>query len=549
MSSIQKTILAYIFLFTVLALFALNFNFIEGDDARTILYHVMGRDADFQPPYSEYHSMFDAVLSYLPSTRETVLRYTGIGLSFFAGLVVFILLVLLLDKKLPATLPRWTFVLIPVIVPETLFTTLLLNPTNVSIACLLGAHLMLLQYQKNKSIWTVLGSVVLFGLGVGFRWVNVFYLSVLFVEYAMPLFLFRKPLALLQEIKKLTILFVAYVMSFVIWIYISGYSITDMIATYVSGTTYIDEKETSYLAMFSESSAYLTPIAVVCFLVGLIAFVRQKNYQPLALLVFALLPYSILGFFPVYKYMIVTIVPFTLMVVTGFNVLNKAAKGFAFLILLIPWFVGIQIESDSSWGPGFEVRSKKTTPTKLENFNPDKSYTLGKIKPKFASGTALPTSEGPRPLYGYAYVLGYEWSRFLDRFSAERYDAVALASSNKLPIIQDVNHSFVSSKLIELGFSTHEPFENFVDKVNSRAFVKEKDTLRIHVFDNKNKLTEASHIQSFLSKHQYAKVVVFSSYSNIITKMNVLYGKRFEIKGAYWGVLTQRESKEFIGEK
>ena len=52
---------------------SLTFKYVDGDDASTIAYHALGRNADLQPPYGTYHAGMDVILSVLPA-QENILR-------------------------------------------------------------------------------------------------------------------------------------------------------------------------------------------------------------------------------------------------------------------------------------------------------------------------------------------------------------------------------------------------------------------------------------------------------------------------------------------
>lgn len=140
----NKIYIFYSFLFVCMGIFTLNFNFIEGDDARTVLYHVFGRNKAFQPPYSTYHSMFDTFLSLFRTSDEVALKYISIGSSFIFGLISLILLVHLINLKIDKkTIKNYhIFLLIPFIIPEILFSSLIVNPTLISFGFLLFAHIL-----------------------------------------------------------------------------------------------------------------------------------------------------------------------------------------------------------------------------------------------------------------------------------------------------------------------------------------------------------------------------------------------------------------------
>lgn len=56
---------------------AMAFVYVEGDDASSMAYHVMGRNNDLQPVYAAYQGMMDKVLSRLPP-QEPLLRVTSL---------------------------------------------------------------------------------------------------------------------------------------------------------------------------------------------------------------------------------------------------------------------------------------------------------------------------------------------------------------------------------------------------------------------------------------------------------------------------------------
>ena len=141
-----KIYLFYFCLYVLMFFFTLNFNYIEGDDAYTVLHHALGRDRILQPTYSSYHSMFDTLLNLLKFENEIWLRYFSIGISFLFGLISLILFAHLsyiksLNIKSSAIS---VLILLPFIIPEILFNSLIINPSLLSITFILAAHILLL---------------------------------------------------------------------------------------------------------------------------------------------------------------------------------------------------------------------------------------------------------------------------------------------------------------------------------------------------------------------------------------------------------------------
>src|SRR4051812_34368102 len=98
MKNTKLAILFYCFLYLLLFFFTLNFNYVEGDDAATILYHLCGRNPEIQRPYAAYNSGMDFLLQYSGLSREQDLRTFAISISFFSGLLVLVFSALLLER-------------------------------------------------------------------------------------------------------------------------------------------------------------------------------------------------------------------------------------------------------------------------------------------------------------------------------------------------------------------------------------------------------------------------------------------------------------------
>src|SRR5690606_6321549 len=136
---------------TYLAIFTLTPYYIEGDDASTILYQLFGRDTSIQRAFNPYHSGFDTLLSWLPNDEKT-LRLSAFVVSFLAGIANIFLLCLWLLRQFPEN-TKWVIafaLLLPFLIPEMLFSSLLINPSQVGFFwCLLGLLFVQLYIRKN----------------------------------------------------------------------------------------------------------------------------------------------------------------------------------------------------------------------------------------------------------------------------------------------------------------------------------------------------------------------------------------------------------------
>lgn len=533
-----KLLVFYIFIYVVLFFFTLNFNYIEGDDAYTIMHHALGRDRSFQPPYSSYHGMFDTFLTILTTSNEVLLRHISIGVSFVFGFAS-LLLIAFISMLKTVDIGKSSFfvlLLLPFIIPEILFSSLLVNPSSISFTFLLLAHLFLLKYVKQNRLILLVYSLVAFGIGVSFRWINGFYLFVLFGDYILNEGNKIRTIFLLKRLKNSVLIFPFYIISLLIFIQLSGYSLFDIFDTFNSGVSTLKSKETSYLSLGATALSFLTPSLFVLLILGIFYSVKMRTYRTLIWLVIATLPYFIVSFLPSYKYMINIIVVLVILSIQGFSVLshNYLKYGMVFLIFIV-WILGFQLETNSAWGPGFEVVTKPTNQVSIENYNPDKSVKINKIKPVFGSGMAMPTLEGPRPIYGYGDVFFKKWFAFVETHNNKREQAVLLAKQNNCRILQDVGHSLIYTKLLEFGYNTNHKYDRIVGNMFERDFYKNNDSIIVNVVQGKNKLFDDSIMEDYLSKNK--KVVVYSKYSNIISKLKTKYKDKFELKGGFLGVL------------
>ena len=396
----------------------------------------------------------------------------------------------------------------------------------------------LLQYLKSNNYRQLVFSIVLFGFGVGFRWINGFYLFVLFGDFILNDDSKTKYFILIERVKKSIYIFPFYILSIIFFIQISGYSIIDIFNTYISGVGYIKDKEISYLSLGATAISFLTPsIIVLCFL-GILYAYKKRMYRNIIWLLIAFIPYFIVGFFPNHKHMINIMVILVILMIQGFSILNNNyLKGGIIFLIFIFWLIGFQVETNSAWGPGFEVKFKSAHLTNNANYNPDKSIQINKINLEVGSGMAMPTLEGPRPLFGFGEVFINTWYSFVNAHNDERNQAVLVAQHNNYRILQDVMHSFIYTKLLELDFKTDHEHNRLMNGFYEREFNKDNKTIVVNVVKNKNYLFNDNIINEYLLKNK--RIVVYSKYSNIILKLKAKYKDKFEPKGGFWGVLSE----------
>ncbi|MDO8336230.1 MAG: hypothetical protein Q7T74_05640, partial [Candidatus Saccharibacteria bacterium] len=187
-------IVLLIVIFGLVYIQSMTFVYVEGDDATSIAYHIMGRNKDIQSVYTPYQGMMDKMLGFLPS-NEVLLRFTSLFATNLAAiLMVMLILMLVFDwsRRQNITLPKWLITLsVLLAVPELFFLGLVYSPTLIAMCLLLAAHLILryasrnanwLKFNDKKQIAYIVVSLFLFGFGVSFRWNTAIYAVVIIVD-------------------------------------------------------------------------------------------------------------------------------------------------------------------------------------------------------------------------------------------------------------------------------------------------------------------------------------------------------------------------------
>jgi hypothetical protein len=536
----------YFLLFVYLYFFTLNFNYVEGDDASTILYHLCGRNAQIQQPYASYNSGLDFLLQASNLHSEVSLRTFAVLVSFVSGFLVLSLFAVFLDvffdasEKVTATNKLYFCLLLPFIVPDIIFHSLIVNSAYISFVFLLGSLILFIKFLKTNRNLFLYFSTLLFAVAIPFRWTMLIVLPLYmgFALYYNPIQYYSKNTLLL--FLKIGMANVVGVILALFFIYITGYDLVDFYNTVVSTTQYIENNEKSALAIMATASAFLTPSLLFLVLLGCIAIYKQNKNRPkyglsmLGLVLLSISPCFVVGFYPSYKFLM-TLFPMLLIVMgIGFDFLSqKKLLLFVFLLLVIaPWFIGIQLDAKGTFcGPGFELNTQKTVGTTSMQNNPDQRVKIDGINLKLDSGFYLPMLEGPRPLYGYFYViLANGWKNQIDLFTQERQNTIAILIKNKNVVyIQDRKTAYLQCDLYSKGLSTQ---TDFIEGKNIlyRNFKKKNTSITIHVVpDNCSK---KEWIEQYF-KTATSTVIYRSSYSNEILRLQNNEENKIEVLGPF----------------
>jgi hypothetical protein len=521
----------YVSLYFVLALTALNFNYVEGDDASTILYHLMGRNVDIQAPYSPYHSGFDFILSLLP-VNETILRVFSICVSYIFGFMSLYLLRVVVLRLIPKDNKLFWFIL-PFIIPEILFHSLLYNPTNVAFSFTLLSFIQLSNYLKNSKIGSLIFASILFGIGMPFRWSIVMiiftFLSLIIIKFS-EIKSSKKNLISIGLYLSLSAVFT------IITLYVTGYTLLDFFNVFIWGKNYNDHAERSLLSLIATGAAFFTPGLFSLLVTGIYFFIKKYGLKMSLSLLLPLIPIIVLGFFPSYKFLIHILPLIIFLAYLAFISIKdiKILKYSILFLVFLPWLAGLQLEVNGiSYGPGFcskicidqdQLSSNET--------NLDKRAGIKAIKPSLKGGLLMPTLEGPRPLYGYFSVLFLrEWYTEIEKFYLERKHAISIVEKDpeKCILIQDRKTAYLQNDLYRLGYCSNSKFITTDSNIICRKFTNSNGKIIIlYAVEDKSKIL--SSLDS-LVENSRMKIIFRSSYSSLVNE--VIKNKRYKCLGTY----------------
>jgi hypothetical protein len=538
MKKINIVLLFYTVLFLLVALFTLNLNYVEGDDASTILYHLCGRNADIQKPYGAYNSGLDFLLQISGLEDEASLRLFAVLASFVSGWLVLCLSAIFINLFFESKSEKARFgflLLLPFIIPDFIFHSLIINATNISFAfAMAGVIFYFLYLRKNQWKHFIL-SVVLMAVAIPFRW------SILTI---FPLFYGLLLMCGNRESLFRNFVFtgfhnaIALVLGIVL-IGISGYDLQSIYNTILWGSNSVENFELSVLSVFATLSPFLTASFVAVLVVGLWAGIYKQNrfeiLRNIAFIFLSALPYFILGFFPSFKFLM-TMIPMLLVVAAmGYFFLSefKYLKAGLMVAIFLPWVIGIKVNATGTTaGPGFEqsIVGKIQKNVTINEKNTDARIKIKSISPYFGGGFYMPTLEGPRPLFGYFAVIFGGWKNNIQAFTNERENAITLLEKDKNFIfLQDRRTAYMQCDFFKHGYKTSTDF--MIDdkrQLEYRDFHKGNETIRMYVIpDNVSKIDVA---KTFLAENN--KVIFRSSYSSII--LNIVQANNdFRVLGPF----------------
>ena len=547
----------YAWVFIIIILFGVvyqisgTFVYVDGDDATSIAYHVMGRDKSMQLPYSPYHGMMDKVLSILPAQEELV-RVTAFGATRLAAILMMILIFALVYDWLNTSAkhtPAWhVFIVVTTLIaaPEFFYFGLVYAPTFIAMCFILSAHLMLRAFNRRADVTprqrlVMYGiSLLLFGFGVAFRWNTIAYGIVIAADLFLSQSGENKPI--LARLGLPIGWGVFALVSSVLMIAISGIGVEALSGAFETilyvfnqaGTLSPDSEATtveSLMRTVLTLTPLFTPGFALVFIVGVIKLIKDRN--PLLVVILA----GILSILPwigsgVPKFIITSLPLFVLTFVVGLDEVTgfidkqryrSLAYAVLFLALIAPWLIGVRIQREgTAWGPGFELRQFDYA----EVDGTDIGITFG-------PGTAFPTPESTRPLFGHAHVLFAEWKRFTLNRSDERQRAIDTALQLDIPIVTTSwSPDYYLDMLYAMGFQTSDP----ADRMDASGFFLERrygdaqgETISVlyHEVDGE----DIAEFESYIKQNATLSKIVLLGYPKTMHAIYTYYPESMEPLG------------------
>lgn len=577
-SSVYFPLALVILAFGIVYAFSLSFVYVEGDDAASIAFHALGRQASLQPPYAPYHGMMDTVLRLAPPV-EPVLRLTAIILSATAAVsLVALMLLLVFDWVDVKPGPRRIVAALAIlaITPEFYYLGLVYTPSSVALSLALASHLLVRRVAQRRgrdvpragsSAALVCVSLLLFGFGVACRWdIGAYWLVIvtdLLIGGAKPsgAGFNLKPRRRLMLTACWGVLAIVAVLGAVA---VSGYGLSDIYQVRRQASQMTTQGEFS-LATLARIYSFFTPALLLLAAVGYIGLLRRRRSLAVvaAVGILPIIPFLYKG---IPKMLLPAVPGLVLAVVHGFNTVWFAAVGVRQLVVIrlllagaiaAPWLVGIRVYSpDTAWGPGFEITppSPRVKPEGEEAMIVDYRETgrrlaAGRVALTFGGGFAVPTQEGPRPLGGHAAVLlGGRWRELVCQIDRERRDAIRRAIDDGLPILQDDGNALLIVHLIELGFQTREPTYRFSSSgiasrrcYNTRG--EEVTTYSVHFPTGLWNAAQLDDLTRISNKHTF---VLFCGYSSTLRRLVEIEPDALQVLGPFSAVVDVKRLRGAI---
>lgn len=562
-------------MFALIYFCSLTFRYIEGDDAASVAFHALGRNAALQPPYSAYHGMMDIFLYLLPAD-EAIIRHAALSITALSAIIAMILMMDLIREWFP-DFRGFRAALITVLIllssPEVFYLGMTYTPSWTALCFVLTAHkfirrLPLSRREKKSSVHQKLIfilSIALFGIGTACRWDIGAYLIIITVDLIL-----NKPSGGNDWSEGVEMTNGGRIFS------AAGFAaaafVASMIVIFLSGCTLdslfdflkLSAKEVKIQNFVSGSvgayQMFFTPAFLIFFLTGFVWLVLHKSKLPFFIFI-TILPFLIYLSSREPKMMLPAFPVFYLTAAVGINFLwFRVQKKYLLRvkialvsIILLPWLVGIKVISpNTSWGPGFEIKTLNAS-TRIDNGGSliedkaqGRTISIQNFKLEFDGGFAIPTGEGQRPLGGHFYTLiGGEWRTLYEKLDQERNLILAKATAEKMSVLQDEGNSCLLTKLLETGYTTKDKWKNYsADGIDDRVFFRENSKIHLETIKIRSSLFEKKIVQKILAANNNKKIILYSGYSSTIRELLDTAPEAIEVLGPFSAVIDLEKFAE-----
>jgi hypothetical protein len=423
---------------------SLTFVYVEGNDAASVGYHLLGRNESVLPRYAGYQLGLDYALSLLPPDGRLI-RTVAMSITAATACCLAILMIVLafaLTRNGEAKHSGVIALGSVLSIPEFFYLGLVYTPMTAGMCCAVGAHMLTRTAVHEEAAGgkspkyflrlAVAGVMLLVGAFIRFE------VSLYLLFIAADIFLLVRRSGMEGQFRRdfsraalLVLVGMAVAIMALLWLP-TGIWNTVLTAAAVALAT--RRFQGGIVGLLGTHQTVLTPAAIVFGLAGL--FVLWKSHRSLvSLALLAILSVLVWPLWMSPKHLLMFAPPMFMCVIAGLTAIAEQAArsrrpallvGMAATVLLMPWVVGLRASAgDSAWGPAFELRP----------FSREYSEEWS-IRPLLGEGAAVPTTEGPRALWGHGHVLlGGAWRQLVASLDAEQRLSISQASESGAPFL------------------------------------------------------------------------------------------------------------------
>lgn len=456
---IYFTLLIYFLIYFL----TLTFNYIEGDDMSSILFHLMGRNPEIASRYASYQFFFDHILSIFPPNEDLLLK-VSFSLCLISGFFITIYLTKLIALIINSDKLNLINIIIILLIPEIIFQSIIYNPSILSASILIIYHYYNrknLMIQKKLSITYLFLNIVVYALAISIRldliYLVVFCLIDLFLVYVK--FDFSISSILKKSWYYASSFLFSILLYYLIFYFTTEFDYNEILSRIAESKGYskIGYNTKSLLIAIIAQQSIFNPLNILFLIIGLVLILKKKKYNLLILFLISIyfIPKTSLLVFPAPKAYIFSWLFLFIPIVYGFVeyykfLITKIALIFTIVFI---WFFSILINGNNVYGPNF---------TRNQSFELQEENN-SKLIPKLGllnSGFLVPTQEGPRSFYGYFFTLFRDWKPNFER-KDNSMELLKKKMKNRNFCILKLNGAYIQEiELLRLGYTLNKIYHN-----------------------------------------------------------------------------------------